>query len=114
MSKKYKYLKYIPKPKLVDSSLFDLVDDTEFCLKDNRVPLLIITQFGIFPARNYPGKKSYQLLHGLENQSVAFFRRAYPTPREYEDIIEINLDATTLFNFRNGSFKIDYTLRDER
>ena len=58
MDKKYKYLNYVPTPVKLDSSCYDLVNDEEFIASDDRIPLLMVTQFGIFPGDNYKGKYS--------------------------------------------------------
>lgn len=102
MHKKYKYLDYIPAPVNLDSALYDLVDDKEFCRPDDRIPLLWATQFGIFPGGNYPGKKNYRHLVGLENQLVGFIRRAYPTEREWKGILAIFLGPQILLKIRSG------------
>ena len=69
MRKKYKYLNYVPRPISLKSNNYDLVDDDEFCRADDRIPLLIVTQFGIFPSKGcYKGKRDYSQLKGLEYQ----------------------------------------------
>jgi len=45
-SKRFKYLKYIPKPIHLDESTYDLVDDDEFFKRDYRMPLVMVTQYG--------------------------------------------------------------------
>ena len=84
---KLKYLNYLPKPIHIDESRYDLVDDDEFFKRDNRMPLVMVTQLGIFPTKGqYYGKlkKDIRLLEGLENQDVAFFRRTYLTNNEQD------------------------------
>ena len=109
-SKKYKYLNYVPAPVNLDHGLYDLVNDEDFCKPDGRIPLLIVTQYGIFPVGHYPVGRDYRNLLGLENQMVAFIRRGYLSNREYPGILEIFLDPDTLLNIRNGSMAIDYSL----
>lgn len=110
MHKKYKYLDYIPAPVNLDPALYDLVDDKEFCKPDDRIPLLLATQFGIFPGGNYPGKKDYSHLVGLENQVVGFIGRAYPTEREREGILAIFLDQKFLLQIECGHISIGLSL----
>ncbi len=110
MIKKYKYLNYVPRPINLKSNNYDLVDDDEFCCVDNRIPLLIVTQFGIFPSVAYRGKRDYSQLKGLEYQTVGFIRRVYLSSREYEGIIELQLDLNTLKLIRNKDLKIDFAL----
>ena len=87
---KLKYLNYLPKPIHIDESRYDLVDDDEFFKRDNRMPLVMVTQFGIFPTKGqYYGKpkKDIRLLEGLENQDIAFFRRTYLTNNEQDGLV---------------------------
>lgn len=112
-TKKYKYLNYLPKPVNLESYMYDLVNDTDFCNPDIRTPLLIVTQFGIFPKGNYNGKKDYGQLNGLENQSVGFIRRAYLSDREGKDIVEFLLDDETLNLIRNKDIEINFSLWNE-
>jgi hypothetical protein len=111
MRKKYKYLNYVPVPVHLKSTMYDLVDDEVFCCPDGRIPILIVTQFGVFPSKgSYKGKKDYCQLRGLENQTVGFIRRAYLSDREYDGIIEMILDLKTIERIRKKVLKIDLTL----
>jgi hypothetical protein len=111
MKKIFKYLNYVPKPIHIKPNKYDLVDDDEFCTADYRIPLLIVTQFGIFPSKGcYKGKKDYSKLKGLEYQTVGFIRRAYLSNHESECIIAILLDLNTVEKIRNSDLKIDFTL----
>jgi hypothetical protein len=78
--KKNKYLNYVPAPVNLDPEKYDLVSDEEFCETYKRIPLLIVTQSGIFPSRGlYDAKtpeKDYRKLEDLENQPcIAFIGR---------------------------------------
>jgi len=87
---KLKYLNYLPKPIHIDESRYDLVDYDEFFKRDNRMPLVMVTQFGIFPTKGQyfdKLKKDIRLLEGLENQHIAFFRRTYLTNNEEDNLI---------------------------
>jgi len=108
--KKYKYLNYVPAPVHLKSNNYDLVDDDEFCCVDDRIPLLIVTQFGIFPTGSYKGKRDYSQLKGLEYQTVGFIKRAYLSDREYGGIIEMLLDLKTIERIRKKDLKIDFSL----
>ena len=90
-----KYLKYLPKPTHIDESLYDLVDDEEFFKRDDRMPLVMVTQFGIFPTKGQYSdkpKKDVRVLEGLENQQIAFFRRTYLTNNEKDGLVILYAD----------------------
>jgi hypothetical protein len=83
--RKFKYLSYLPCPIQLLPSQYDLVEDEAFCYKDDRLPLLILTQYGIFPpATSYPlnCRRNYPALQGLEGQWMGFIKRAYLSNRE--------------------------------
>ncbi|TYA55716.1 hypothetical protein [Formosa maritima] len=109
-AKKYKYLTHLPTPVYLEPHTYDLVDDKEFCIPDGRIPLLIATQYGIFPSNNYNEKKDYSQLQGLENQTVGFIGRAYLSSRECENIIEFFLNPDTLSKIRNKAITINLSL----
>lgn len=93
---KLKHLNYLPKPIHIDESRYDLVDDDEFFKRDNRMPLVMVTQFGIFPTKGQytdKPKKDVRVLEGLENQTVGFFRRTYLGNTELKGIVMIYVDA---------------------
>jgi hypothetical protein len=109
--KKYKYLNYIPPPVKLEPRFYDLVNDEEFCRPDGRIPLLMLTQHGVFPGKGcYPGKKGYYYLEGLDHKRVGFIRRGFLSDREYGDIIEYYLDLNTLKLIRNGGLTINSIL----
>jgi len=104
MRKKYKYLNYVPVPVHLKSTMYDLVDDEVFCCPDGRIPILIVTQFGVFPSKgSYKGKKDYCQLRGLENQTVGFIRRAYLSDRETSGMTLLELDSKTLEKIRRNN-----------
>lgn len=105
-SKSYKYLNYVPKPIHLDPTDYDLVDDEEFCIPDGRVPLLNLTQFGIFPHPTAFGKKDYRRLEGLEGQRVGFLGRGYLSNRERRMVMEVVLNENTLELIRKMPFNI--------
>lgn len=111
--KKYKYLNYIGAPEILDPTMYDLVDDEEFCKSDGRIPVLQATQYGIFPGDNY-GKKNYRQLTGLENQWVGFIGRGYLSNCKYGPIVELFLDKYTLHQYRREAFQIDLSIWCER
>jgi hypothetical protein len=108
--KPYKYLNYILKPVNVGPELYDLVDDQEFCRPDGRIPLLIVTQHGVFPSGAYPGRHDYGQLHGLENQEVGLLGRGYLSDRERKGIIRLFLDADTVERIRSKALVLDLGL----
>ena len=115
MAKKYKYLNYVPTPIKLDSSCYDLVDDEEFIDSDDRIPLLMVTQFGIFPGDNYKGKyKGYRDFIGLENRHIGFIGRGHYSSRERDGVIEMLLDSITINRIRNKNLQIDLRLWEEK
>ena|SRR5690554_385496 len=110
LCKKYKYLNYIPSPVRLDPNTYDLADDEEFCRPDGRMPLLIATQDGIFPADTFKGKKDYSKLVGLENQTVGFIGRGYLSNRECETIKVFELTPNTLNAIRSKIIPVDLSL----
>jgi len=114
MRYRYKYLNYVPRPINLESNTYKLVNDEEFCSPDGRIPLLMVTQYGIFPSKDiYRGRKVYSKLEGLENQTVGFVRRGYLSNREYDGIIELFIDTITLEKVRKNVLKIDFELLNE-
>tara|TARA_B110000046_G_scaffold166481_1_gene183414 strand:+ start:1269 stop:1667 length:399 start_codon:yes stop_codon:yes gene_type:complete len=113
VSKKYKYLDYIPAPIKIDPSLYDLVNDEAFCKPDGRIPLLMAIQYGIFPRIGLYGNKKgldYSRLEGLENQLIGFIGRGYISNREREGIFKLFLDTDTVRRIRNNEICIDLRL----
>ncbi|GGE44915.1 hypothetical protein [Psychroflexus planctonicus] len=95
-TKKFKYLKYLPKPIHLEKGTIDFVDDSEFIQKDDRIPLLLITQHGIFPTKeNYAEKPTldYRILEGLGDRLVGFIGRPYLSNNERKGIIFKYTDA---------------------
>ena len=89
-NRRFKYLEYIPKPEYIEENTVDFVNDEEFIQKDERIPLVMLTQHGIFPAKLNYGKKpiyNYRLLEGLENRLVGFVGKAYLSGSEKKGII---------------------------
>jgi len=100
---RYKYLKYLPKPVYLDPALYDLVDDALFFKKDHRVPLIMLTQFGIFPPKghyNRKPEKDLRFLEGLEHEIVGFFRRTYLSRHEKKGIVLKRVDKHLLKTLR--------------
>jgi len=111
MRSRYKYLNYVPKPINLEPSTYKLVNDEAFCTPDGRIPLLMVTQFGIFPSKGtYKEGKDYSKLEGLENQIVGFIRRGYLSNREYYGIIEILINSNIMEKIINNDITIDFKL----
>lgn len=84
--------------------MFDLVGDEEFCNLDGRIPLLLVTQFGVYPPKDHYGNKqkvNYQDLEIFINQNVGFLGRGYPSRNEREGVKEFFININTLHNIRN-------------
>ena len=110
---KLKYLNYLPKPIHIEESRYDLVDDDAFFKRDDRMPLVMVTQFGIFPTKGQYSdkpKKDIRILEGLENQNIAFFRRTYLTNNEEDGLVilyadeELVEDQRTFVSCLNSKF----------
>ncbi|MFM1744860.1 MAG: hypothetical protein RLZZ630_797 [Bacteroidota bacterium] len=110
MKTHYKYLHYIPKPIDLAHSAYDLVDDEEFCTRDERIPLLMLTQFGIFPTAGAYGKRDYGQLHHLEGQMVGFIGRGYLSNRERKGIRMLLLTSETIQKVYNNEIVLDLKL----
>ena len=110
MKAHYKYLQYIPKPIYLAHTDYDLVDDEEFCTRDERIPLLMLTQFGIFPTACTYGKRDYRQLHHLEGQMVGFIGRGYLSNRERKGIRMLLLNSETILKVYNNEIVLDLKL----
>jgi hypothetical protein len=110
VSKKYKYLEYVPAPIHLKKSEYDLVDDPEFLERDDRIPLLICTQFGIFPAGSLFEKHPYERLEGLEGQRIGLLGRGYASHRERKGIFELYLDDFIMERIKNEELILDLRL----
>lgn len=105
----------MPLPVHLEKAIYDLVGDAEFCNRDIRIPLLIVTQYGIFPPRgHFPGnvpEKDYSQLEGLENQdNVAFIRRGYLSNRERNGIFELAISPAIKARIKSKEIHIDLYL----
>lgn len=86
---RFKYLNYIIQPTHIPSTDYDLVGDDAFVTEDDRIPLLVVTKFGIFsPRQSFGSKYDFRKLEGLEGQTVAFIYKYYLTLAE-EQIIRV-------------------------
>lgn len=109
-SKRYKYLNYVPPPLRISSKEYDLVDDAEFLARDGRIPLLIATQFGIFPLGSVFNKYPYDELLGLEEQTIGLIGKGYGSLRERPGIFEFYLDDFLYKLIRNQELFLDLRL----
>ena len=112
---RFKYLSYCPAPVRLHTSSYDLVEDEAFCEADERLPLLLVIQHGIFPpkAKHYPQcSKNYSWFEGLEDQWVALRRRGYLSRRESEVIQYLFVDKVLIKAIRQECLKIDWTRLD--
>lgn len=116
--KKYKYLNYVPLPVNLDTNLYDLVDDEEFCQLDGRIPLLIATQHGIFPApKTYRSKSklNYRELEGLyKQQFIGFVGRGYLSNRERDGVFVLFIGSDTISRIRRNEICIDLSLWNKK
>lgn len=92
---RYKFLKYCQQPNSIPPSIFDLVDARTFIKPDGRIPLVMLTEYGLYPAPSCflrQEKLSYSNLSLLMHQVVGFIGRQYYSSCELIGIIEFFLD----------------------
>jgi hypothetical protein len=53
MVSRYKYLNDCPEPVNLHIDMYDLVEDFEFCQLDQRIPLILVAQYGVSHQRVY-------------------------------------------------------------
>lgn len=107
-SAKYKYLDFIPCPKFIDSRTFDLVDEETYLKEDGRMPLVLVTQFGVFPGQCVYGDKPEQNLVNLEvfkYKTIGLIGMIYMSGSEYRGIIPYYVDEKIIENLKD---KPDY------
>jgi hypothetical protein len=111
---RFKYLSYCPPPVRLDPSSYDLVEDEVFCEADERLPLLLVIQYGIFPIQGcFPQcSKNYDLFDGLEDQWVALRRRGYLSDRESPFIQYLFVDKDLIKAIRQEGLETDWTWLD--
>lgn len=103
--RKFKYLYYLPSPVQLPPSAYDLVADEAFCRADDRLPLLIWTQYGIFPSKaSYPRDctGNYRVFEGIGSRYIGLLRRAYLSNRE-NSVIQV-YDTANIRNHISMSF----------
>jgi hypothetical protein len=105
---RFKYLNYIIQPTHIPSTDYDLVGDDEFVTEDDRIPLLVVTRFGIFPHKaSFPSKYDYWKLEGLEGQTVAFLYKVYLSLAEEQNIRFFQVEGEDFEAMRAGKFTPD-------
>lgn len=102
---RFKYLNYFFQPTHIPSTDYDLVGDDEFVTEDDRIPLLVITRFGIFPhMASFPSKYDYRKLERLEGQTVAFLYKVYLSLAEEQSIRFFHVEGENFEAMRAGKF----------
>lgn len=92
---KYKYLDFIPRPSHMDRRCCDLVGEDEFFKVDGRIPMVLITQHGIFPPKGcYDGrpKRNMAYLEDLKDQIIALTGMVYLSGYEYKGLMTTYVD----------------------
>jgi hypothetical protein len=100
---KYKYLDFIPRPRFLDTRTYDLVDEKTFLEDDGRIPLVLITRFGIFPKVGTYGDKPGQDITDLEvfkNKTIGLVGMVYLSGKEYKGIIPCYVDEKLIDNLK--------------
>ncbi len=94
-SVKYKYLDFVPRPNFLDKRTYDLVDEKSFLEEDDRIPLVLITRFGVFPKVGTYGDKPTQNLTDLEvfkHKTIGLVGMVYMSGAEYNGITPCFVD----------------------
>ena len=94
-SAKYKYLDFLPRPNFLDTRTYDLVDEKTFLEEDDRIPLVLITRFGVFLKLGIYGDKPTQNLTNLEvfkHKTIGLVGMVYMSGAEYNGIIPCYVD----------------------
>lgn len=105
---RFKYLEYIIRPTHIPSTDYDLVGDDEFVTRDERIPVLVLIKYGIFPSKESFRQSKYDFtkLEGLQGQTVAFIYKYYCSLNEDLEI--------RLFNVPIDNFSITRETFDKR
>jgi hypothetical protein len=100
----YKYLDFIPKSNLLDTRTYDLVDEKTFLEDAARIPLVLVTQFGVFPIVGTYGDKPTQNLIDLEvfkYKTIGLVGMVYMSGAEYKGIIPCYVDDELIANLKH-------------
>ena len=92
---KYKYLYFLPRISHIHLNCIDQVSEDEFYTPDYRIPLVLVTQHGIFPSKgDYEGKctKSLETLEDLKYQIIGLTGMVYLSGKEFKGILPIYVD----------------------
>jgi hypothetical protein len=111
--KKYKYLDFVPRPNFLDTRTYDLVDEKTFLEDDDRMPLVLITRFGVFPKIGKYGDKPILNLTDLEvfkHKTIGLVGMVYMSGGEYIGIIPCYVDDELIENLRQKSDYLNTSL----
>ena len=91
----YKYLDFIPCPKFLDTQTYDLVDEERSLKEDGRIPIVLVTQFGVFPQLGTyveKPKHDFKDFEVFRHKTVGLVGMVYLSGREYQGIIPCYVD----------------------
>lgn len=107
---RFKYLSSCPLPRLLSRNQYDLVSDQEFCTPDDRLPLLIVLSFGIFPSSNDSfGHLNYEDLEPLAGQWVCLIKKWYYTNREGDSMHYVYVTDELVRKLQSRTLKADWS-----
>jgi hypothetical protein len=95
--KKFKYPRHYPAIVQNLKEAIDLVTSEEMGTADHRIPILLVTQFGIHG--NHPSDKIWINKILSENGEVALLYRGYLSNRQDGELRVVELTKTTNFSF---------------
>ncbi|MGO2103509.1 MAG: S-adenosylmethionine synthetase N-terminal domain-containing protein [Psychroflexus halocasei] len=110
---KYKYLDFIPKPSHLDKSCYDLVGEDEFFQVDGRIPVVLITQHGVFPPKASYGdkpKRDMTCLEGLKDQIIALTGMVYLSGYEYKGLMTAYVDDELINSLKENNKSLNTSL----
>lgn len=110
---KYKYLYFSPKLIHIHPKCIDQVSEDEFYTADYRIPLVLVTQHGIFPSKgNYEGKctKPLETLEDLKYQTIGLTGMVYLTGKEFKGILPIYVDDELVSHLKKNPRFLNTTL----
>jgi hypothetical protein len=96
---RYKYLNKFKEPQSIPASMYDIVDFWTFIRPDGRIPLFIITEYGILfkpPVTEYDEFIDNEYLNMMNGQVVGFIGIEHYTGKEFIGIIEFFINEHTI------------------
>jgi hypothetical protein len=106
---RYKFLKQLNPPENIPESMFDLVDGNTFIKPDGRIPLLPLTEYGLWckhDANEYDRWNESEFFNAMLYQVVGFIGRQYSTGRDLNGILEFYLDQNVIYRIQTKCIEL--------